>query len=400
MLKRLMFFIALLIFPVSAHAVPQAQEPLKVGEIFAYSALPDEAEKWQQGWKLAQKEINDGGGVLGGRKLEIISRDDKANPSETVRILDEFKNREGIKIFIGTLHSHTALAASAYAKQNDMLMFRGYGGTSKLTGAFGHDLYLQIQPPTTVWGGILSEKAAQSGKKRWAFIVADYELGRSIVDTFKTRLKAENPDVTFLQPQWFPIGKLDAGSVAQAIAHEDPDGIFVVAFGSDYHRLVREGRKRKLFENRLVMGPYEGYAGYLKELGAEAPVGWYSVDAYPFNKIEGVAHKHFLEAFRKDYHEDPLLPSFYAYSVIKILAEALDSTGTDDPRQVTQYIKSHSFIVPGYTLNFRADGISNLGEWAGFTGFEHGDPTILNPTYIAPEKYLPTVDENMKQWTH
>lgn len=55
-----------------------AAEPIRVGDINTYSALPAFALPYRNGWQLALAEINDKGGVLG-RSLEIVPRDDGGN---------------------------------------------------------------------------------------------------------------------------------------------------------------------------------------------------------------------------------------------------------------------------------------------------------------------------------
>ncbi|MDD3182518.1 MAG: ABC transporter substrate-binding protein [Alphaproteobacteria bacterium] len=397
-MKRFLFLAALLLLAVPAWASTPAKEPIKIGELYPYSALPDDAQKWQQGWKLALEEVNAAGGVLG-HPMEIISRDDKGNPSEAIKILEDFKNRENIKLFMGTAHGHVGLAASTFAKQNHMLLFRGYGGTSELTTTAGHDLYLTIQPPCDAWAGMLAEKAAQSGKKRWAFVAADYATSRSVIEGFQRDIKRLSPQTEFVETQYFPIGKLDAGAVTQAVGHAKPDGLFVVMWGTDYLKFVREGRKRGLFNDLLVIGPYAGYSAYIKPLGNEAPVGWFSAVGYPVDKIEGQSHKAFATNFKKIYNDDPSLSSLYGYDIVKILAQSIAAVGSDDPANVTAYIKAHKFDVPGTTLSFRADGISSMGDWVGYTGFENGVPTILNPESVNPAKYLPSAAENIAKWT-
>jgi len=397
-MKKLALLLASFAFLASpAFAADADKEPIRIGELFAYTALPDSALKWKQGWDLAVEEVNASGGI-NGRKLEVISRDDKGNPSEAIKILEEYKNREGIKIFFGTAHSHVGLAASSFAKQNNMMIFRGYGGTSDLVAKDGHDLILSLQPTCDTWGRILAEKAKASGKKRWAFVAADYAMSRSVIDTFQTTLRESMPDVEFVETQYFPIGKLDAGAVTQVVARSKPDGLFVVMWGGDYIKFVREGNKRGLFDGKLVMGPYAGYDGYIKPLGKEAPIGWYSTDAYPLDQIQDPLHKAFVARFRDKYRASPDLSALYAFNVVKILAKAMENVNPDDPAKVVAYIKSHRFEVAGDTLTFRADGLSSMGDWAGYTGFKDGEPTILDPVYFASDKYLPTVEENMKQW--
>src|SRR6266478_9864302 len=58
-----------------------AAEPVKVGHVAALSgASAQSGEAITRGLALAIDEINDKGGVLGGRKLELIQRDDESNP--------------------------------------------------------------------------------------------------------------------------------------------------------------------------------------------------------------------------------------------------------------------------------------------------------------------------------
>ena len=47
------------------------------------------------------EEINAKGGVLG-RKLEVVTRDDGANPGDAVRVAEELVTREGVNILAGT----------------------------------------------------------------------------------------------------------------------------------------------------------------------------------------------------------------------------------------------------------------------------------------------------------
>ncbi|MFA6280030.1 MAG: ABC transporter substrate-binding protein [Bdellovibrionales bacterium] len=396
-MKKLTTLIAVLLLAAPVWAATPAKEPIKIGEMFPYSVMHDFAVKWQQGWKMALNEVNASGGVLG-HPLEIVSRDDKGNPSEAIKLLEDYKSREHIKLFMGTAHSHVGLAASTFAKQNHMLLFRGHGGSSEFTTTAGHDLYLTIQPPCDTWAGILAEKAAQSGKKRWAFVAPDFALSRSVIDGFQRDIKQLVPQTEFVETQYFPIGKLDAGAVTQAVAHAKPDGIFVVMWGTDYLKFVREGRKRGLFNDRLVIGPYPGYSAFIKPLGNEAPVGWYSAYGYPVDKIEGQSHKTFVTNFRKAYGDDPDLSSLYGYGIVKILAQAINAVGSDDPDKVVTYIKANQFDLPGNMLSFRADGVSSMGDWVGYTGFRDGVPTILNPEYVNPAKYLPSAEENMAKW--
>src|ERR1700743_764050 len=82
-----------------------AQDTIKIGELNSYKRQPAFLEPYKRGWEMAVEEINAAGGVLG-KKLEVISRDDGANPGDAVRAADELVTREGGNIPAGTFLSH------------------------------------------------------------------------------------------------------------------------------------------------------------------------------------------------------------------------------------------------------------------------------------------------------
>ena len=62
-----------------------AQQTIKIGELNSYKAVPAFLDPYKKGWEMAVEEINAKGGVLG-KKLEVVSRDDGANPGEAGEI--------------------------------------------------------------------------------------------------------------------------------------------------------------------------------------------------------------------------------------------------------------------------------------------------------------------------
>ena len=73
-----------------------AQSTIKIGELNSYKAQPAFLDPYKKGWEMAVEEINAKGGVLG-KKLEVVSRDDGANPGDAVRVAEELVTREGVE---------------------------------------------------------------------------------------------------------------------------------------------------------------------------------------------------------------------------------------------------------------------------------------------------------------
>ena len=88
-LKRHLCYLALAGIVAAGFTAPAAaQQTIKIGELNSYKAFPAFLEPYKNGMALALDEINSKGGVLG-KKLEVIIRDDGANPGEAVRAADE-----------------------------------------------------------------------------------------------------------------------------------------------------------------------------------------------------------------------------------------------------------------------------------------------------------------------
>jgi len=107
--RRRLLAAAGLALTVAAPAM--ANEPIKIGLVTALSgqsALAGEAIT--RGMQVAIDEINAKGGLLGGRKLELVRRDDEANPAKGVVAARELVYREKVAVVFGGLDTPVSMA--------------------------------------------------------------------------------------------------------------------------------------------------------------------------------------------------------------------------------------------------------------------------------------------------
>ena len=239
-----------------------AQDTIKIGELNSYKAQPAFLDPYKKGWEMAIEEINAKGGVLG-KKLEVISRDDGANPGEAVRVAEELVTREGVAMIAGTFLSHIGLAVTNFAGQKKVFFLAAEPLTDKITWQNGNKYTYRLRATTYMQVAMLMPAATAAKKKRWALVYPNFEYGQSAAENFKTLMKKAQPDVEFVTEQAPPLGKIDAGAVAQAIDDAKPDAIFNVLFGGDLAKFVREGNTRGVFKNRTVVSLLSGEPEYL-----------------------------------------------------------------------------------------------------------------------------------------
>jgi len=375
-----------------AHAV----DPVKVGEINSYSRIPAFTEPYRKGWELAVEQINASGGVLNGRPLEIISRDDAGKPGMALNAANELVRRENVVMLSGTFLSHVGLAVSDYAAKHKVVFLASEPLTDAITWSKGNPYTFRLRPSTYMQTAILAREAAKLPAKRWATIAPNYEYGQSAVENFKTLLKDLRPDVEFVGEQWPALFKLDAGPTVEALKQTKPDAIFNVTFSSDLSKFVREGTARGLFKDRQVVSLLTGEPDYLVPLGKETPNGWI-VTGYPWESIDTPEHKAYVKAYQAKYNEDPKMGTLVGYNMALGIKAVLDKAGSTDRDALLSAFKDLTYTSPSGPITFRAsDHQSTMGAWVGTTKMEDGKGKMVDWRYIDGHDVLPSAEEVKK----
>ena len=373
----------------------QAQNTFKIGEINSYKAQPAFLEPYKKGMELAIDEVNAAGGVSG-KKFELITRDDNANPGDAVRVAEELISREKIDVLTGTFLSNTGLAVADFAKQKKVFFLAGEPLSDKLTWQGGNAYTFRLRPGTYMQAAMLVPEAVKLKKKRWAVVYPNYEYGQSAVTAFKALLKAAQPDVEFVAEQAPPLGKLDAGSVVQALADAKPDAIFNVLFGADLTKFVREGNTRGLFQDREVVSLLTGEPEYLDALKDETPNGWI-VTGYPWSSLNTNDHKAFLQAYQAKFKDYPRMGSVVGYALIKSVAAGIAKAQGADSEKLRVAFRGLQLATPFGKITYRAeDHQSTMGAFVGRTKNEGGKGVMVDARYMDGAQFQPSAAEVKK----
>lgn len=376
---------------VMALGSAKAQSTLKIGEINSYKAQAAFLDPYKKGMDLAVEEINAAGGV-DGRKIELITRDDNANPGDAVRLAEELVSREKIDVLVGAFLSNIGLALTDFAKQKKFFYLAGEPLTDKITWQGGNHYTFRLRPGTYMQAAMLVPDAVKLKKKRWAIVYPNYEYGQSAVAAFKNLMKAAQPDVEFVAEQAPPLGKLDAGSVAQALADAKPDAIFNVLFGADLAKFVREGNTRGLFQGRDVVSVLTGEPEYLDPLKDETPNGWI-VTGYPWYGIQTPEHTAFFVAYHKKYNDYPRLGSVVGYSAIKSVAAGVKKAKSSETEKLIKAFEGLQVDTPFGKIVYRAeDHQSTMGAFVGKTKLDKGKGVMVDYQYLDGAKFQPSAE--------
>jgi branched-chain amino acid transport system substrate-binding protein len=153
----------------------QTQKPLRVGLIAPLSGgSADFGTSVRVGAELALKEINEVGGYLG-RKLELVVRDDKANPDEGRKAAEDLVLKERVDYTIGYCNTGVAMKSlDVFQDHKHLLMVPCSQGTA-LTRKYApaESTIFRMAPPDAMNARFLVSDIVERRKLKKVAILAD-----------------------------------------------------------------------------------------------------------------------------------------------------------------------------------------------------------------------------------
>ncbi len=345
-----------------------------------------------KGAELAVQEINAKGGVLG-RKLELLSRDSKANADEAVRLARELIIKNNVDFLSGTLTSAEAPAVSTIAKENKVVFVAPVAKTVKLTAPENlHPYIVRIASNTEIEGHVAATIVAKwKDVKKLATIAPDYAYGRDAVAAFTAHLKTLRPDIEIVDQQWPKLGEPDFTAFITAQMSKKPDAVFCDVFGGDFITLAKQAGPLGYFKainNRLIDGGEVGTVDAAVALGNDYPFGITS-DSYDpviWQGTEPPAHKEFVEHLKAYMKSDTGSGwAIMGYSAIVALTEGIKKANSTESDKVSAALLGLSYDTPvgKRTINAKTHE-SEAGEFWGEMIKDPAHPFAImkNPQYL------------------
>lgn len=141
------------------------------------------------GFKIAQKIVNEKGGVLEGRPLELIVEDGKNDPTDAISAANKLIMRDKVVILVGAYHSSSTLAIMPITQEKKIPHLVDISSAAKIT-KMGHPYLFRIAATTDIEAQNLKPFFPLLGFKDVAFLPANTDWGRSIFQSFKEALEA------------------------------------------------------------------------------------------------------------------------------------------------------------------------------------------------------------------
>lgn len=335
----------------SGDAGGDPSEPIKIGiaaPLTGGAAIF--GEEVQRGSKLAADEINDDGGILGGRTIELIFEDDEGTPEGGVAAVQKLL-QEGISAFSGGVNSSVVLAETSItngrilhvnmgAQADDIVesggpwIFQVNNTVSQNSSAQNKYITETLRPASVVYMG---ENTAYNDGVFQNLQTDLQEAGIPIVKTAK--YEADTRDFTPI------LNNLKAAN-AELLYVSD-------AFPARTAALFKQLREVGGFES-VMMSPGVITQGTLEAAGNDLD-GVLTGEVY-VPEIDTPENKAFVQAFEEAYDRQPGKVEVVSYEAIHIIAEAMETAGsTSDYDAIAEVMEEGQFSTPRGTLSFNEE---------------------------------------------
>jgi branched-chain amino acid transport system substrate-binding protein len=263
------------------------------------------------------------GDTVSGKKIEIILKDDSANPENTKRIAQELIANDKVDIIAGFGITPAALAVAPLATQAKIPAIVMLAGTSIITERSPYIVrtsFTLAQSST-----IIGDWAAKNGIKKVATLTSDYAPGNDALQFFKEHFIAGGGEI--VEQVKVPLANPDFAPFLQRMRDSKPDAMFVFVPGGQGGNFMKQFSERGLDKSGIkVIGPGDVMDDDLLNGMGDAALG--TVTAHMYSAAHpSQRNKDFVAAYKNAFSSRPGFVAVGGYDGIHLIYEALKKTG-------------------------------------------------------------------------
>ena len=302
----------------------QAQQPpVKIAAIVPISgAGAFDGQLALEGMQAMAEVINAKGGVLGGRKLELVVYDDKGTPEEGVSAAKRAMEQDKVDLIVGGWFS--AVALSMKEETRDKIISVMTSSQHPEVTAKGHKYLFRLNATSTMMSDKYSQFICGTMKpKSVAFITINDDYGRLEVENYKRLLAACNVEVK--GNEFYNRNDTDFTTALTKLRSLNADAIYVSAIntaqGATIYRQIRQtGYKGTIIASAGNMNPK------LIELSGPALEGVYCVSLFAPDSKNAMLQK-WVQEYGKMFKNEPAFIGTLGGQAVEVLAAAVNKAG-------------------------------------------------------------------------
>src|SRR5438270_3153739 len=334
-MKRVLSGIVAAVLAMSATAaLAQSKPPLKLGGILDMSSLY--ADITGAGSETAAKmAVEDFGGEVLGRKVEIVAADHLNKADLAANIARDMLDNQGVEMIFDVAASATALAAGEIAKaRNKIVMYNG-PGSIRLTNEACGPYTIHYVFDTFAQANVTGLAAVKQGLDSWYFLTADYAFGQDLEkDTTNVVLKSGGKVLGSVR---HPLNTSDFSSFLLQAQASKAKVIGLANAGGDTVNGIKQAAEFGIMKGGQKVSPLLAFVTDIDSIGLETAQGLLLAEAFywDLNDDTRAFSKRFMERVKRV----PTSVQAGVYSSVTHYLKAVKAAGTTDAAAVMKVMK-------------------------------------------------------------
>ncbi|ROR20981.1 amino acid/amide ABC transporter substrate-binding protein (HAAT family) [Comamonas sp. BIGb0124] len=364
-----------------AAAPAQAAEPIKIGLVTALSGQSALAgESITRGISVAIDEINAKGGLLGGRPLELVRRDDEGNPAKGVSAARELIHREKVAVLFGGLDTPVATAIVPLVNQSKTPFMVPWAAGTPITrnGAKPNYAFRVSAVDEIVDVAMLDYAQASFGAKKPGMILVNNPWGESNERGLRAAMTAKQVELAGVEK--FEANDVDVVPQLTRLKAAGADALFMVGNVGPSAQVVKS--LDRMGWQVPVVSHWGPAGGRFTELAGPNAKNVHFVQTYSFFGAQTPVRERVVKALMAKYPDvkgpeniTPAVGVANAYDAMQLSALAIAAAGSTDGEAVREgytRIARYEGLIKTYVKPFTEDNHDALSDkdyvWAQFIG--------------------------------
>jgi len=278
----------------------------------------------------AEMAIEDFGGSVMGKSIELISADHQNKPDIGASTAREWIDTKEVDMITALDNSSVALSVQGLAKDKKIITMNTGAGSTALTeeqcSPYGiHYVYDTHALPVGT-----ATAMVKNGGKKWFFITADYAFGHSLRDNTGAVVKSMGGEVVGNVNA--PLSTNDFSSYLLQAQSSGADVIGLANAGQDTVNAIKQANQFRIVQSGQKLAGMLVFLTDVHSMGLDIAQGLQFTTAFIWNQNDET--KAWSNRFNERHGAMPTMVQAGVYSAVSNYLKAVKEAGTDDTETV------------------------------------------------------------------
>jgi branched-chain amino acid transport system substrate-binding protein len=368
-MKKLVLALCVLLAGVAMVAGAADKAPVLIGlQGPITGAWAYEGQMARQATEIAAALINQKGGILGGRQIQMVVEDDAGQPQTDALAATKITGSKGVVASVSSYGSSITEPASNIYERKRMVSI-AYGATAVRLTERGLKYFFRTCGRDDSQGKFFADFVPQKfGAKRIAIMHDNTAFGKGLAENARDSLKplVDSGKVQIVYYDAITPGEKDFHVPLTNMRETKPEVWYYTGYYAEAALLVTQAREIGI-TCPFVGGNAAINDEFVKIAGVDIAKGCYMTNEPLPADLPTPEAAEFLKAYKDKFGDIPSSPwPVYAADAVNILAYVINKTGSVDGTVIADYLRTKVNGVPGITGKI---GFTDKGDREGVPMF-------------------------------